>query len=95
MVLLRICAALFITVPLLTVAAPAAAPRVEIALYYESYCGGCRDFIRDQLYPTFQKVSQIMDITLVPYGMAMPKRLKMEVNGASIASTVLKNAWET
>ena len=67
---LRVLAVLLIALPVLTVAAPAAAPRVEIALYYESYCGGCRDFIRGQLYPTFQKVGQIMDVTLVPYGNA-------------------------
>ncbi|EDO35033.1 predicted protein [Nematostella vectensis] len=47
---------------------------VAISLYYESMCGGCRDMIRDQLYPTFQKVGSIMDITLVPYGNAQEYR---------------------
>ncbi|EDO35014.1 predicted protein [Nematostella vectensis] len=47
-----------------------AAPKVSIALYYESLCPGCRAFISDQLYPTYQKIGEIMDITLVPYGNA-------------------------
>ena len=55
--------------PLLSTAAPTAAP-VNIALYYETLCGGCRNFITTQLYPTYLKVGNIMDITLVPYGNA-------------------------
>ncbi|XP_068724249.1 gamma-interferon-inducible lysosomal thiol reductase-like [Montipora capricornis] len=67
---LRILAALLVGIPVFVIAAPAAVPKVQIALYYESYCGGCKDFIGDQLYPTFQKIGQIMDVTLVPYGNA-------------------------
>ncbi|CAG5132989.1 unnamed protein product [Candidula unifasciata] len=41
---------------------------VNIGLYYESMCGGCQEFFTTQLYPTFQKLSSIMNVTLVPYG---------------------------
>jgi len=67
---LRVFAALLVALPVLTVSAPVAAPKVQIALYYESYCGGCRDFIMNQFYPTFEKVGEIMDVTLVSYGNA-------------------------
>lgn len=66
----RVLAILLTALPLLAVATPAVSPKVEIVLYYESYCGGCRNFIRDQFYPTFLKVGQIMDVMLVPYGNA-------------------------
>nr|AIU34503.1 gamma-interferon-inducible lysosomal thiol reductase [Stichopus monotuberculatus] len=49
----------------------AQAPPVGVALYYESLCPGCREFIADQLYPTWQKLgNDVINITLVPYGNA-------------------------
>ena len=42
---------------------------VHLALYFESECGGCKQFITDQLYDVWQKVgSDVLNITLVPYG---------------------------
>lgn len=46
------------------------APKVELALYYESLCPDCQDFILNQLYPTYKKVPEIFNLTLVPFGNA-------------------------
>ena len=46
------------------------AQRVNFTLYFESLCGGCRDFIKTQYYPTFKLIGSIMNVHLVPYGNA-------------------------
>jgi len=45
---------------------------IQIDLYYEAFCGGCRKFILEQLYPTYQKLysTGIFEINLYPYGNA-------------------------
>ncbi|ESO85964.1 hypothetical protein LOTGIDRAFT_235566 [Lottia gigantea] len=47
---------------------------VNFTLYYESLCPDCQQFIRFMLYPTYQKISSIMNLTLVPYGNARESR---------------------
>lgn len=53
---------------------PTEAPRVSLALYFESLCPDCQLFIRKQLYPTYLKVGEILNLTLVPYGNAEERR---------------------
>ncbi|KAG1969616.1 gamma-interferon-inducible lysosomal thiol reductase [Pimephales promelas] len=49
------------------------ADKVNVSLYYESLCPGCRGFLAGQLVPTYIMLSDIMNIDLVPYGNAQEK----------------------
>ena len=53
---------------------PSDAPKVALTLYFESLCPDCQLFIRQQLYPTYLKVGEIVNLTLVPYGNAEETR---------------------
>ena len=44
--------------------------KVDFALYYETLCPDCQNFIHTQLWPTYKTIGNIMNISLIPYGNA-------------------------
>lgn len=43
---------------------------VVVTIYYEALCSDSRNFILKQLVPTYEKLSDVIEIDLVPYGKA-------------------------
>ncbi|KAG7269133.1 hypothetical protein CRUP_016978 [Coryphaenoides rupestris] len=43
-------------------------PPVDVTVYYDSLCPGCRGFLTQRLFPAWTMLQDIMTLTLVPYG---------------------------
>ena len=43
---------------------------MKVTLYYEALCGGCHDWILNEMFPTYQKIGKYMEVDFVPYGNA-------------------------
>ena len=48
----------------------AASDKVDVALYYETLCPYCKQFITGQLVRAYVTIPDIINITIVPYGNA-------------------------
>jgi len=54
------------------------APQVNVALYYESLCPGCRSFITGQVAKAVQEIGDIITVDLVPFGNAHEEKAGAE-----------------
>ena len=43
-------------------------PTIDVNLYYEGLCGGCMNFVANELYPAYEKLGKYINLQLLPYG---------------------------
>lgn len=51
--------------------------KIQLALYYESLCPGCREFVTDQLLPNYEHAKRYVDFVLVPFGHASVSTIRI------------------
>lgn len=44
--------------------------KLNVTLYYESFCPDCKRFITEQLYPAYESLEEYLEVELIPYGFA-------------------------
>ncbi|XP_066946829.1 gamma-interferon-inducible lysosomal thiol reductase-like isoform X2 [Macrobrachium rosenbergii] len=78
--------------PVLTyiIAKMTGAEPVKVSLYDETYCPACRQFVKEQLGPTWRELNGIMAVELVAYGWAEETPLRLVTT--SPVNTDLMNA---
>lgn len=47
------------------------ADKVDMVVYYETLCPACRQYLSLMVFPTLVMLSDIMSLTVVPYGNAV------------------------
>jgi len=60
----------FLLIAVVLLGGAAASDPVKVDLYFEALCPSCHDMILKKLYPTYQKVKEIMDLNMYAYGNA-------------------------
>jgi interferon, gamma-inducible protein 30 len=45
-------------------------PLVSLDIYYETLCPDSVNFIVQQLHPTLQKIGNILNVSMIPFGIA-------------------------
>ena len=62
-------------------------------VYYETLCPDSQKFIREQLFPTYEKLGQYMKIEFIPFGWASVS--KLIVIDSLMEKTMIRNIFQS